>query len=210
MKALYAVGISLMAVAGVFIALRGLKPKPVDLGKEAQEALGCQERNDADCLFNYLTEDEKKATGIDRDGLRKLVREYVAPSFASLSKQGLPIPHPDPVGAEYILSQVYVGEDGRKSSRSVRIAWTPDGPKAIGLASQLVLTSMLARYSTSERASRPRACVIGVDRDRKKLESYGMKGYYRLHPDRHLLTWDEFREWQEGQARQLESAPPTR
>lgn len=206
MRAIYIASIATVGIAGAFAIAGWLWPRPVDLAKVAETTLGCQERNDADCLFELVTEDEKKATGLDREGFRRLVNEYVTPSFAGLAKQGLPAPHPDPVGAEYILSQVYVGNDGRKSSRSVRIAWTPDGPKAVGLASQLVLTSMLARYSNADRASRPASCVIGVDKDRAKLEGFGMRGYYRLYPTRHLLDWDEFREWQAEQANHLAMA----
>lgn len=186
-------GILMLGVVGYAVKLVFFPPTLKDV---ARQTLDCARRADADCLYRYVHEDERKRLGLTPDKLRKLLTGYVSPAYQGFTPTGEVIFHASEGQGLVSATQVFTHADGRTANMLVRAQRTDSGITCSPIVSALVFSV----FSTKPKSStaKPGLETISfwkssIQEDEKSLKDTGISGFVQDGPQGQQYTWESYR-----------------
>lgn len=203
------IGTLVLSLAFVGVAAFVAWPKPPEAERAAVRALECTVRGDADGLFDLATPDERTAYHLDREGFRRLWREYVSPAFGSLRPTGETQFDRNPAQQTCVVSREFVGGQGQSVAIGFIGAKTDEGGRAPGLITSLLLSAGQARHAGALLTHGPErkleVWARQAKEDAEALTALGIAGIYRT-PSEGLVSWSAWLAHCEARLEQIRSA----
>jgi hypothetical protein len=169
--------------------------KPETLRQAASRFLGCLLRGNGECVAEYLSPEEERMSGMDKQKLAEMVHKYVSPSLSGFELEGEPNldEYERGSGLAQIVSVTH--RDGRASGAVFLTHHTEDGPKVYPIVAPCVLLvsgTLRRRDEGLGQAASWRAIAAGTLQAKDKLSALGISGMVvNEEPDRYY-DWDSW------------------
>jgi hypothetical protein len=195
-------GMILLSVFGIF-----LFRKPKTLGQEAEALARCIVSRDSECVWDYLSHEEKTQLGLSKESLKKLLSEYALNSVTRASEIREVLTKSE---SPHSISVTFSVTDGSGKSQEFMV---PMSKKDKGVESRQLLCFLILREANDRyygghlhrgKIARAYSWLEQAEKDGPKLLAMGIPGIYRGNPGEPLLRWDV---WAEINRERIRKAP---
>jgi len=186
--------VPVLGAIALVVALVVLWPRQPEYPPVVQAGIrlmGCMERGDADCMYEFIPDEDRNTYGLTREEWKWFIEDYGRDIPWSKSVPGGKV---EAYGNENYgivrVSRPSIDGFGKRGAQSAAIARTDKGYQSPVLATSLIIGIPPARGRTRDygegewRGAKLEAFI----RDAELLESHGIKGY---PIEGQFLTWAE-------------------
>lgn len=185
--------LALLAVALVvsLVVLWPKQPRYPPIVQAGIKLIDCQERVDADCMYEFIPDEERKLYGLSRATWKWFVTDYGRDTIRATSLPGGKVEYYGNEARGWVrVSRPSTDADGKRGFSSAVLARTDKGYQAPYLAMSLIIgiTAHRGRTRPLEQSEWRAAMLKAFERDGALLTAHGFKGY---PIEGEFLTWDE-------------------
>lgn len=153
--------------------------------------IDCEARADADCMYEFVTDDEKKAYRLTKEKWRWLINDYGKTiRWAKPAPGGKVSYYGNEANGSVMVSRPALVGSGKPGYAIARIARTDEGYKSPSLATKLIDGIPVYRLRTDDLPDHDNAeaTIAAYRRDEALLKAHGFHGVLR---EGKLVTWRE-------------------
>ncbi|MDQ2986611.1 MAG: hypothetical protein M3R13_07800 [Armatimonadota bacterium] len=163
--------------------------------RAVEGAIEAVSKRDADALFALISEEEKQASGITRENLRRYLNDYVLAGLGTLEPSGEIQPSEIVVTGSFSATRHF-----RTATGSIPIHFSSDTVGDHTRVSSAVWSLLIARMNSElSGASVPQGrgrmlfIIDTLKRDKAAVEAVGIKGVLFMNDDGdRFFTWSEY------------------